>query len=45
MVDNEGVDVLEAQRKLGPEHHDEYHWWDYAFIFPWLWKSFIHCKH
>ena len=45
MVDKEGMDILEAQKHLGHGHHDEYEWYDYALVFPWLWKSFIHAKH
>ena len=26
-------------------HHEEYKWWHYATILPWIWKSFIHAKH
>ena len=45
LTDVEGVDPLVAQKKLGHGHHDHYHWWDYALVFPWLWKSFVHAKH
>ena len=45
MVDKEGMDPLEAQKHLGHGHHDHYHWYDYALVLPWLWKSFVHAKH
>ena len=39
------MDPLEAQKHLGHGHHDHYHWYDYALLLPWLWKSFVHAKH
>ena len=45
LTDVEGVDPLEAQKKMGHGHHDHYHWWDYCLFLPWVWKSFVHAKH
>ena len=39
------MDPLEAQKKMGHEHHEHYKLWEYLLLFPWLWKSFVHAKH
>ena len=31
--------------ELEEHHHHGYKWWDYALVFPWIWKSFVHAKH
>ena len=45
MVNEDKMDPYEAAEKMHGHHHEHYKCWEYALVFPWLWKSFIHAKH
>ena len=44
-VEVEGMDPHLAAESMHGHHHEHYKCWEYALVFPWLWKSFIHAKH